>query len=139
MSGFALSPAVAVAALLLTVARRDSSTEPAPVPAATLTIAPLSSAVYETDFVQFSAVLRDASGQPVPGATIAWEVSVPTRAEHEGHGGIMALKAARLALRPAATAPRRTTTSTSPGWSCSGWRCCRSDWSLARATSRQWA
>jgi hypothetical protein len=92
MTVHSISRAFAVAALLLIAACDDSATEPRPAPSATLSIAPPSATVYETDFVQFSATLRDASGNSVPGAAVAWEVSDPARAELNTDGGITALK-----------------------------------------------
>lgn len=88
----AISRAFAAATLLLTAACTDSSTGPAPAPSATLTITAPSAVVYETDGVHFTATLRDASGAPVPGAVIAWDVSDPTRAELAPDGSVLALR-----------------------------------------------
>ena len=98
MSPRTLSRVLTLAAMLLAVACSDSTTAPAPRPGAALTIVPPPAVVYETDAVQFTATVRDASGNPVPNPSITWEVSDPTRAELASNGVVTALKAGAVTI-----------------------------------------
>ncbi len=80
-----------------------SCDEPATAPpsAATLTISAPVSSVYEGDVVTFAATLRNAQGEPVPDAPLAWSVSDDRRAL-VGQGGVI------TALSPGAVVVRAT-------------------------------
>ena len=63
-----------------------------PVPGGSLTIAPPAGTIYEQDVVTYVATVRDASGTPVPGATVQWTSSDATRAEVGDNGVVTLLK-----------------------------------------------
>jgi hypothetical protein len=75
----------------------DSSTTQ-PRPLGSITIAPPAGTIYEQDVVTFVATVRDASGNTVPGATIEWSASDPTRAEVGENGVVMLLKAGAVTI-----------------------------------------
>lgn len=83
----------AVALLGLTAACGDDATGPTPAPLSTVTIAPPSATVYEQDYVTLQAVVRDRSGNPVPGASLAWSASDERIVEIAPDGGVLALRA----------------------------------------------
>lgn len=84
--------------LFIAIACSDSTTQPGPKPVATLQIAAPFGAVYELDDVHFTATLRDASGNPVPGAPVVWSVSDTTRVELGLDGTVTALKPGNVTI-----------------------------------------
>lgn len=88
--------AIYIVTLLVATACSDGGT--APIPAATLSIAPPSAAVYASDVVDFDAVYRDVTGKVVANAPVAWSVSDSTRAELGANGIVTALKAGTVRI-----------------------------------------
>lgn len=80
----ALAMAVAITACSDSAAPRD--TKP------TLRIVPVADSVFEGDFIRLNAIVLDASGDQVPGATVAWTDSDPALAQSFGDGSFALLK-----------------------------------------------
>jgi hypothetical protein len=98
MSILSMSRVSLLALSLFGAACSDSSTGPAPAPVTTIQIAAPAFAVYELDAVNFSATVRDAQGNPIPGAPVTWSVSDTTRAELGANGIVTALKAGAVTI-----------------------------------------
>lgn len=81
-----------VPVLFATVAACSDSPVTQPLPAGSITIAPPAGAIYEQDAVTYVATVKDASGNTVPGATIEWSASDPTRADIGDNGVALMLK-----------------------------------------------
>lgn len=96
MLGTTITRSFLLFAAALSVACNDSATAPAS--GARLEINAPAGAVFETDAVQLTATVRDASGRPVPGAAVTWTSGDPTRAEVASNGIITALRAGPVTI-----------------------------------------
>ena len=126
------TPPNAVFGALSNVAKGTTAASTAPV--ATVTLSPATASVAVGTTQQFTATLKDASGNTLTGRTVTWASSAPTVASVGGNGLATGLVAGTVTIT--ATSETKTGTATLTVTAAgSGGVVFQSDWSTATGTS----